>query len=69
METRTRGKGTIDRGLQGSVGTLADANPTKLSKRSRGCPLTVALVHFRNTKECTTIEGNILNQQSTSTFH
>jgi len=29
----------------------------------------VALVHFQNTKEYTTIEGNILNQQSTSTFH
>ena len=44
METRTRGKGTIDRGLQGSVGTLADANPTRLSKRSQGCPLTVGVV-------------------------
>jgi len=41
METRTRGKGTIDRGLRGSVGTLADANPTRLSKRSQGCPLTL----------------------------
>ena len=40
METQTRGKGTIDHGLQGSVGTLADANPTRLSKRSQGCPLT-----------------------------
>ena len=40
METRTRGKGTIDRRLRGSVGTLADANPTRLSKRSQGCPLT-----------------------------
>ena len=29
----------------------------------------VALVHFRNTKECTTIEGNIFNQQPTSTFY
>ena len=27
-------KGTINRGLRGSVGTLADANPTRLSKRS-----------------------------------
>ena len=44
METRTRGKGTIDRGLRGSVGTLADANPTKLSKRSQGCPLTKLVV-------------------------
>jgi len=34
METRTRGKGTIDRGLRGSMGTLADVNPTRLSKRS-----------------------------------
>jgi len=41
METRTRGKETIDRGLQGSMGTLDDVNPTKLSKRSQGCPLTV----------------------------
>jgi len=40
METRTRGKGTIDHRLQGSVGTLADANPTRLSKQSQGCPLT-----------------------------
>ena len=40
METRTREKGTIDRGLQGSVGTLDDMNPTRLSKRSQGCPLT-----------------------------
>jgi len=40
METRTRGKGTIDCGLRGSVGTLADANPTRLSKWSQSCPLT-----------------------------
>jgi len=40
METRTRGKGTIDHGLRGSVGTLDDMNPTRLSKRSQGCPLT-----------------------------
>ena len=39
METRTRGKGTIDCGLRGSVGTLDDVNPTRLSKRSQGCPL------------------------------
>ena len=39
METRTRGKGTIDHGLQGSVGMLDDANPTKLSKRSQAVPL------------------------------
>jgi len=39
METRTRGKGTIDHGLQGSVGTLADANSTRLSKRSQAVPL------------------------------
>jgi len=29
-----------DSRLQGSVGTLADANPTRLSKRSQGCSLT-----------------------------
>jgi len=46
IETRTRGKGTIDRRLQGSVGTLADANPTRLSKRSQGCPLTVEQDHM-----------------------
>jgi len=40
METRTKGKEIIDYGLQGSVGTLADVNPTRLSKRSQGCPLT-----------------------------
>jgi len=40
METQTREKETIDRGLRGSVRTLADANPTKLSKQSQGCPLT-----------------------------
>jgi len=40
METRTRGKGTMDRRLRGSVGTLDDVNPTRLSKRSQGCPLT-----------------------------
>jgi len=43
METRTREKGTIDCRLRGSVGTLADANPTRLSKQSQGCPLTVKL--------------------------
>jgi len=41
METQTRGKGTIDRELQGSMGTLDDANLTRLFKRSYGCPLTV----------------------------
>ena len=41
METRTRGKRTIDRGLRGSKGTLVDMNPTRLSKQSQGCPLTV----------------------------
>jgi len=41
IETWTRGKGTIDCGLQGSVGTLDDVNPTRLSKWSQGCPLTV----------------------------
>ena len=40
METRTKGKGTIDYGFQGSMGTLDDVNPTRLSKRSQGCPLT-----------------------------
>ena len=25
------------------MGTLADANPTRLSKRSQGCPLTVII--------------------------
>jgi len=39
METRTRGKGTIDRGLRGFMGTLDDANPTRLSKRSQAVPL------------------------------
>ena len=39
METRTKEKGTIDYGLQESVGTLADANPTRLSKRSQAVPL------------------------------
>ena len=41
METRTKGKGTIDRGLRGSVGMLANANPTKLSKRSQAVPLQI----------------------------
>jgi len=44
METRTRGKGAIDRGLQGSMEILADANPTKLSKRSQAVPLQSCLV-------------------------
>jgi len=39
METRTRGKGTIERGLRGSMGTLDDVNPTRLSKRSQAVPL------------------------------
>ena len=43
METRTRGKGTIDHGLRGSMGTLDDVNPTRLSKRSQGCPLIVII--------------------------
>jgi len=44
METRTRGKGTIDCGLQGSVGTLDDMNPTRLSKRSQAVPLQWLLI-------------------------
>ena len=44
METRTRGKGTIDRGLRGSVGTLDDVNPTRLSKRSQAVPLQVGYI-------------------------
>jgi len=40
METQTRGKGTIDHGLRESMGTLDDMIPTRLSKRSQGCPLT-----------------------------
>jgi len=40
METQTRGKGTIDHRLRGSVGILDDMNPTRLSKQSQGCPLT-----------------------------
>ena len=46
METRTRRKGTIDRGLQGSVGTLDDMNPTRLSKQSQAVPLQIALSFF-----------------------
>jgi len=42
MEIRTKGKGTIDHRLQRSMGMLVDANPTKLSKQSQGCPLTDA---------------------------
>ena len=42
MGTRTRGKETIDCGLQGSVGTLDDMNPTRLSKRSQAVPLQVS---------------------------
>ena len=41
MKTQTRGKGTIDYGLRESMGTLDDVNPTRLSKRSQGCPLTL----------------------------
>jgi len=48
METRTRGKGTIDRGLRGSMGTLDDMNPTRLSKRSQAVPLQAALTNFRH---------------------
>jgi len=44
METRTRGKGTIDCGLRGSVGTLDDMNPTRLSKRSQAVPLQWLLI-------------------------
>ena len=39
METQTRGKGTIDCGLRGSMGTLDDMNPTRLSKQSQAVPL------------------------------
>ena len=39
METQTRGKRTIDHGLRGSIGTLDDMNPTRLSKRSQAVPL------------------------------
>jgi len=42
IETQTRGKGTIDCGLRGSMGTLVDINPTRLSKQSQGCPLTMS---------------------------
>ena len=45
METRTREKGTIDCRLQGFMGTLDDVNPTRLSKRSQGCPLTMPIMH------------------------
>ena len=38
-EVCDRGKGTIDCGLRGSVGTLDDMNPTRLSKRSQAVPL------------------------------
>ena len=47
METRTREKGTIDCGLRGSMRTLDDVNPTRLSKRSQGCPLTIVEVAQR----------------------
>ena len=43
METQTRGKGTINHGLWGSVGTLDDVNPTRLSKWSQAVPL-----HYSN---------------------
>jgi len=39
IETRTRGKGTIDRRLRGSMRTLDDMNPTRLSKQSQAVPL------------------------------
>jgi len=64
METRTREKGTIDHRLWGSIGTLVDANPTRLSKRSQSCPLTITVVdavskrvHFIPTHTTVTAEG------------
>ena len=72
METRTRGKGTIDHGLRGSVGTLADANPTRLSKRSQGCPLTVcaevSLLHSLPTTFCV-IVSSVLYQVALLPFY
>ena len=46
METQTRGKGTIDHGFWGSVRTLADTNPTRLSKRSQAVPLQRPIRHL-----------------------
>ena len=40
METRTREKRTGYHGLRGSVGTLDDTNPTRLSKQYHSSPLT-----------------------------
>ena len=62
MEIRTRGKGTIDCGLRGSVGTLDDVNPTRLSKRSQGCPLTVRVSVIGAILVCLSITLVILEQ-------
>ena len=69
METRTRGKGTIDCRLRGSVGTLDDMNPTRLSKQSQGCPLTltsppVALVAKPRFKPKNTLSWNATGMTS-----
>ena len=53
METRTRGKETIDHRLRGSVGILDDMNPTRLSKRSQGCPLT-------DKEDCSLFKGDVM---------
>ena len=52
METQTRGKETIDCRLQGSMRTLDDVNPTKLSKQSQGCSLTENLMGTPSSSPC-----------------
>ena len=45
-ETRTRGKKTGYRGPWGSIGTLDDTNPTRLSKQYYSSPLTPLKMSF-----------------------
>ena len=47
METQTRGKRTIDYRLRGSIGTLDNVNPTRLSKQSQAVPLQLPLLKFQ----------------------
>jgi len=64
MKTRTRGKGTIDRGLRGSMGTLDDVNPTRLSKRSQSCPLIETAFEYKYQIAMETAERNTSKQVS-----
>jgi len=61
METQTKEKETIDHGLRESMGTLADANPTRLSKRSQA-----VLLHHGSEVSLSELWENMYKEQLVS---